>query len=218
MSGSDGGEVTPIECGNLGQTEAFGDGDHGCIGSAQREIGVLIDEFGHPPYVGWNQFDEIKISRRERSQERCLGARPGLALEEVAHFRQNGARDEDPAASQVQRGEQVDAIAMVFIVAERGGYQRAGVANDHRERPNPSANSSSTRVEVSVRRPGAMPNQAGGQDRLVIVVRCLRTSSRAEATCSSGSSSTSRRNSSRSPLTPSCYRGTARTSVTALTG
>ena len=56
-------------------------------------------------------------------------------------------------------------MVVVVVVREGGRDERAGVADDHADRPKPSSSSSALRAAVSVRLPDAAPNQGGGQGR-----------------------------------------------------
>src|ERR1039457_5409949 len=99
---------------------------------------------------------------------------------------------------------------VIRIVRQRGGHQRAGIADDHNGRPNPSPSRSSERAATSVVRLCPAPNQAGGHGRFLTARRWRRTSSSTAGTSSSGSFSTSRSNSSRCAVMNPAYAGRRR--------
>ena len=45
--GAHGGDVPVVEGGDLGEAESLGEGDHGGVGGAEREVSIGLDEFGH---------------------------------------------------------------------------------------------------------------------------------------------------------------------------
>jgi hypothetical protein len=57
---------------------------------------------------------------------------PPLAGEEIADLRDDWTRNQDPPARQMQRGEQIDALAEASVVSDSGSHQRPRVAGDHR--------------------------------------------------------------------------------------
>ena len=109
MARSDGSEVTVVERGDLRDVEPFGNGDDGCVGRAEREVAVGLDEFGNAGAAG--------------------------PAEQVADLSDNRCRDEDLTASEMQAGEQIGAGSVVVVVAVAGCDQRAGVADNHSGAP-----------------------------------------------------------------------------------
>ena len=70
-----------------------------------------------------------------------------------------------PTAREVQPGQEIDGLTAVIVVEQRRRYEWTRVADDHPERPNPSARISSARAAVSLRSAAATPNHVGGQGR-----------------------------------------------------
>lgn len=74
---------------------------------------------------------------------------PGFTSQEVPDLGDHGGRDQEFPVGGVHVGEQANARQVVGIIGQRGGDQRAGVADDHAGRPNPSSSSSSDRAATS---------------------------------------------------------------------
>lgn len=106
----------------------------------------------------------------------------------------------------MQSRQQVNALPVVCVVGDRGSDEGAGIADNHRQRPKPSANSSSIRSEVSGRPDRTAPNHGGGHTGVSEVPTKRCTSTSATDTRSSGSSSTRRRSSSRAVMGKSYVR------------
>lgn len=84
MAGADDGEVPPVESGDLMDTKALSDGDHGGVRRSQREVGVAFDQLGHTREVGTGEFGEYKFAGSERAQELCLSDWADSGLDHVA--------------------------------------------------------------------------------------------------------------------------------------
>lgn len=166
---------------------SLGHGDHGCVGSTQRQVLVASHKFGGAPVVIAGELNGRQCPVGQRGQELRLNLCAALAGEQLADFGYYSARDENAALGQVQCGEEVYAFAMARIVLDCGGDEWPGVANDHGQRPKPSASNSSTCTEISVRPDVTAPNHGGGHvvPSAVLASRC--TSASAADTCSSGS-------------------------------
>ena len=67
----------------------------------------------------------------QRRHELRLDPRTAVAREKIANLGDDGARHENPAACEVQRGEQVHALAMAGVVLDRGSDEWSRVADDH---------------------------------------------------------------------------------------
>ena len=89
MAGADGGEVAVVEGGDLGDGEAFGEGDDGGVDGAEGEVGVGGDEVGGAVEVRRGGFGELEVAGCEGAEE--LGFEPwaGLAGQQVADLGAN---------------------------------------------------------------------------------------------------------------------------------
>ena len=99
-----------------------------------------------------------------------------------------GTVHRDAPARQMQRREQIDALAVTGAVTDGGRHERPVSQTITGQRPKPSASSSSARSEVSARPVVIAPNQAGGHGDVSVALASRCTSSRA----ASGSCSTRR--------------------------
>jgi hypothetical protein len=54
--------VPVIQCCDLGEPQAFCDGDHGGIDHAKREIDIGLHELGHSPDILVLQLSDVKPS------------------------------------------------------------------------------------------------------------------------------------------------------------
>ena len=124
-------EMEPVKRSDLDDSKPLGDRDNSRIRRTEREVGIDLDQLGHPFVV-----DQLKIYNRERllhnrAQERGLDLRAASAAEQITDLGDHRRRDEDRAPSKVQTGEQVRAGSVVLVVAIGGRHQRTSVANDH---------------------------------------------------------------------------------------
>jgi len=79
----------------------------------------------------------LEVDRRERTvghrlEEACLGIWSAVAGEHVSDLGGDGAGDEDLAAREVERCQQVHALAVTSVVGDGCGHEWPGVADDHR--------------------------------------------------------------------------------------
>jgi hypothetical protein len=168
VSWADGVEVASVERRDLGHAEAFGDG----------EI-----------------RDRRWLSRAgDASQKLRFDAGAGLALEEVADLTDDGCRHEDLTACQMQSGEQVRAFPVVSSSRSAAATRGAVSQMITQDRPRPSARMSSWLLPRS-RRPLAKELNTTAANLAGFVVGDVKSAHLCEGrpTCSSGSSSTSRR-------------------------
>src|SRR6266511_940445 len=98
---ADGGEVAAVEGGDLGDGEAFGQGDDGGVDGAEREVGVGGDEVGGAVEVGGCRFGELEVAGREGAEELGFEPRAGLAGKQVADLGDNQRRHEERFGVQV---------------------------------------------------------------------------------------------------------------------
>ena len=87
-----------------------------------------------------NMFDG-ELSRDEASKELGFHARPGSCREQIGHLRDHEVRNDERLADLFEPG---DALAMVWIIAKSGRYQRSSVDDDDTVQTNPSASSLSS--------------------------------------------------------------------------
>jgi len=128
-------EVTTVEGSDLAHPEPLGDGDDSRVGGPEREVGVGLDQLGHPLVVGQLKIDDGQCLLHDRPQERGLDLRAARATEQVANLGDHQCRNEDRAPREVQTGEQVGTHSVVLVVAIGGRNQRTGVADDHSGTP-----------------------------------------------------------------------------------
>ncbi len=89
MIGSDRAEVSAIQCCYFPHIEPFGDGQDSGVDSAEREVGVLPHQLGHPQKIGPSEIDEFDFLVRDRFQEPRLCRRTDPRFQEIADFREN---------------------------------------------------------------------------------------------------------------------------------
>jgi hypothetical protein len=134
------GEVPAVQGSDLARAEALGDGYYNGVDGSESQIGVRLDELGGTLEVGGDDMFDGELSRDEASQELGFHARPGSCREQVGHLRDHKVRNDQRFADLFEPG---DALAMVWIIAKSGRYQRSGVDHD-RVQTNPSASSLSS--------------------------------------------------------------------------
>lgn len=81
MTRTDDGEVTVVQGGHLIDTETFSQGDDRGIACAQRQVRVLIDQFGHPCVVGRRQVDRDEVALGQGAQKGRFSLRAGANRE-----------------------------------------------------------------------------------------------------------------------------------------
>ena len=74
-------------------------GDHTRLAASQRQVGVLVDEVGHPHDVGVGERLEDEMTIGDRSEEARLGLRPDPTADQVGSL----TRVPDPACGVVLR-------------------------------------------------------------------------------------------------------------------
>ena len=121
--------------GDLADPELLGDGDDSRVGGPEWEVGVGLDQLGHPLVVGQLEIDDRQCLLHDRPQERGLDLRAARTAEQVANLGNHRCRNEDRAPREVQTGEQVGTSSVVLVVAISCRNQRASVANDHSGTP-----------------------------------------------------------------------------------
>jgi hypothetical protein len=128
-------EVTTVEGSDLAQPEPLGDGDNSRVGGPEWEVGIGLDQLGHPLVVGQLEIDDRQGLLHDRPQERGFDFRAARAAEQVANLGNHRCRNEDRAPREVQAGEQVGTSSVVLVVAISCRNQRTSVANDHSGTP-----------------------------------------------------------------------------------
>lgn len=205
-------EVSAVHGGNRGNAEAFGDCYQRGVGASQPPIGVLPDEFGHPPQVdiGEVQWAESMCGLvADRVDELCLGVRITEPIDEAARLGQNGDRKGQLAGLFFQPA----AAESLCAVSDRSANATMTLVSTrittNGQRPKPSASSSSTRWDRSWRPLSKLPTNAGRGRRSAPAsvereCRIGSTTSSARSICSSSISSTSRCSCSRVVMDPLC--------------
>lgn len=127
MPWSDDREMPPVERDDRSRVEALGERDDRRIGSAEPEIGVLLDEIADPlPIV---RFGRIDLHRRKTAEKRRLGVAPNPAHDPIRRL-----RDDEGGYHQPELGVRqcVDRALMSGVGRVRGSDQRTGVNDcDH---------------------------------------------------------------------------------------
>lgn len=127
-------EVPAVHGGNRGNTEAFGDCYQRGVGAAQPPIGVLPDEFGHPPEVGVSKVHWAELTSglaADRIEELCLGDRTAEPVDEVARLGQNGDR-KGQLVSLLLQPAATEFVCFVGPIRQR--HDDVGVYQDHNGR------------------------------------------------------------------------------------
>ena len=76
-------EVGAVESGDSCRSQTFGDGDQACVGAAERQFVVTIDELTDALPIG--RYDRLHDERSidDCVVERCFGVGPQLASEQM---------------------------------------------------------------------------------------------------------------------------------------
>lgn len=122
-------EVACVECGYLGDAEALGERDDGCVGAAEGKIGVTLDQFGRSGQVCRGEFSGCQKSSAERAQECRFLGRTAISGQHVAHLGDDEPGDQTGSLCIEQCA---DAAVVVAIVAVGRCDQRARIDEDHR--------------------------------------------------------------------------------------
>jgi hypothetical protein len=88
-------EVLAVHRRDLGEVQAFGDRDHGCIDDAEWKAHLLLDEFRDARDVAFCDLGNVEAVAAERLEEGDLCVRPDAGLEQVADLAQDWRRDEE---------------------------------------------------------------------------------------------------------------------------
>lgn len=127
-------EVPAVHGGNRGNAEAFGDCYQRGVGATQSPIGVLPDEFGHPPQVGVGEVywaESVCLLTANRVEKLCLGIRTTEPVDEVAGLGENGDRKGELVGLFF---EPASATLMCRIGPIRQRHNDVGVYQNHNER------------------------------------------------------------------------------------
>ena len=194
-------EVAAIQRGDLGDPEPLGDGDDGRVGRAEREVGVNLDQLGHPRVVDQLEIDDREVScaieRRNAASIFAPPARPSRYPTSATTGA--GTRIARRARCRpVNRSVQARLCWSSRSAAATNGPVSQTITQ---ERPKPSASRSSYSLPRSERPLANDPNHGGGHSPTGTDSLCRRASASTAGTRSSDSCSTSRRSSSRSALT-----------------
>ena len=145
--GSDDGEVSSVERGDLGGSQTLGGTDHGCVDRAEGQVLISADELGDAHPVGRSDRLGDEVSGRQVAEESDLGVAAEAAGEEIRDFGDDEGRDDERARVCL---EQFEALGVVAVVAVDVGVQRAGV-DDQCDCATSPAMISSIRSEMSWR-------------------------------------------------------------------
>lgn len=76
-------EVPSIECGDLPLLMPLCDRDDARVGATERQVDVLLDEFGDPHHVVARKWLDVEFVAGNSGEEVCLRARSELPADEV---------------------------------------------------------------------------------------------------------------------------------------
>lgn len=131
MAGTHHGEVPPVQSGDGGDAEAFGEGDQGGVGSAQAQIGVAAHQLGDPGLIAMFEVLDSQAAVADRVEQPGFRFGAELAVDEVGRFGDDqGVGDKRPRVGL----EQVLAGLVVGVVGIGGGGH-AGVDQQHSVAP-----------------------------------------------------------------------------------
>jgi len=128
MDGTYDAEVGLVESGDPGHVQSLGDGHEACVGTAQGQVGVGVDELADAlPVTGPECLDK-QVSADDRRIERRLGTGAELALEEIRSFGyDHGGRHERPGIVADDRRT----TSVVTIGTVGGSDEHTGVDDQH---------------------------------------------------------------------------------------
>ena len=69
VAGAHHGEMTAVQGGDLGDPKSFGDSKDAGVDAAQVEIGVGLDQLGHPGPVGGDEILDDELARDQGAVE-----------------------------------------------------------------------------------------------------------------------------------------------------
>lgn len=126
-------EIAAVNGGDGGDAMAFGDSHQRSVGAAQSPIGVLPDEFRHPPQVGIREVhraESVCGLAADRIEELSFGGWATEPVNEVAGFGQDGDRKR-----QIVRctGEPAQTAIVFPIGAIRQRDDDVGVYQNHND-------------------------------------------------------------------------------------
>jgi hypothetical protein len=127
----------------LGLVEALGEGDDTGVGSAEREIGVLLHELSRPAEVLIGRQLDFEERRLQRPQEPRLGCCTASSFDHERGFRDDRGRDNQLAGC---LGEQTTAGLVVWFLAVGGSDERAGIDDHEAPKPRSRRNASVSRA------------------------------------------------------------------------
>lgn len=101
VSGTDDAEVAAVEGRDFDDLQSLGYRDDGCVGGAEREVGVGVDQLSHAFVVGEFEIDDDDCLLDDRAKECALDPCAAGAAEQVSHLGDDWGRYQDRAAGQV---------------------------------------------------------------------------------------------------------------------
>lgn len=144
---ADDGEVSPVECGDLGDVEPLGGGHHRCVDGSEGEIPIPAHQLGDPePVTGHHRLDG-ELPGGEIAQEPDFGLCSEPTADEVGDLCDDEGRDDEGARVGEQQFERFGVVAIVGVdvgVEGSGVDQRGYVGTS-------AARISSMRSEMSSR-------------------------------------------------------------------
>jgi len=118
VAGNGHAEVPAVEGGDPGHTEVLSEGDEGRVGATEAKVGVDFDELVDASPVPAAEVVDTKRAVDDGGEQRRLGPRSKLAVEQVARLGDDeGRRDERPGVAL----EQLPALEVVGVGTVGGG-------------------------------------------------------------------------------------------------
>lgn len=128
---TDNGEVPSIQRGDFGDVQAFGQGYYGRVGDSERQVGVLLDQLGHPCVVLRSQVDRFEVAVGYALEEPGFDVGVTVMIEEVADLSSDRCRQEESALGKAKAGQQLVAGMVGVVLGDRGSDNRTSVEDDH---------------------------------------------------------------------------------------
>ena len=128
VSGSDDPEVASVEGGDDCLVEAFSNGNNGCVGGIEPDIGIGVEQLGDTSPVDWGEIDDADIACGECFVESRLGCDVELAANQPPGFSDHQrSSDERSRVSFDQRSTTV----VVPVIKVSGSNEHAGINKQH---------------------------------------------------------------------------------------
>lgn len=133
---TDGTEVPPISREDRGDRAPLSDRDNAGVRTAEREVGVLLDQLRHALEILGDEIGDHQITAGEGSEEGRFGRRTEIVpTDHVADFGHDRRRNQEWPG---QRLQQPRALLVPDVGVVEAGDQRTGVDEDLTQLDGPS--------------------------------------------------------------------------------